>query len=90
LNARGRSQSWAKPTALGNALRAAEVRPQVAYGLDGVVVWLRLYPLLPEAMRSLLGDAQSECQLNAELSAVLRQRVPPGHVSSHPPSAKPG
>jgi hypothetical protein len=48
------------PTALGNVLRAAEDRPQRAYGLDGVTIWPRLFPLLPEAMKGLLADARNQ------------------------------
>ncbi|MER5916354.1 hypothetical protein ABT124_39650 [Streptomyces sp. NPDC001982] len=38
------------PTALGNRLRAAEFYPLERYGIDAVVIWPRLLPLLsPEA-----------------------------------------
>jgi len=58
-------------TALGNALRAAEDRPQRAYGLDGVVIWPRLYVLLPESMRSLLGDARNQMDVALRFVAVF-------------------
>jgi hypothetical protein len=35
------------PTALGNRLRAAEYYPLERYGIDAVVIWPRLRPLLP-------------------------------------------
>jgi hypothetical protein len=35
------------PTALGNRLRAAEYYPLERYGVDAVVIWPRLRPLLP-------------------------------------------
>lgn len=35
------------PTALGNRLRAAEWYPLERYGIDAVVIWPRLRPLLP-------------------------------------------
>ncbi|GAA1719227.1 hypothetical protein GCM10009745_80240 [Kribbella yunnanensis] len=39
------------PTALGNHLRAAEFYPLERYGIDAVVIWPRLLPLLaPEAI----------------------------------------
>jgi hypothetical protein len=59
------------PTALGNALRAAEDRPQRAYGLDGVTIWPRLFPLLPEAMKSLLGDARNQMDVTLRFAAVF-------------------
>jgi hypothetical protein len=39
------------PTLLGNLLKAAEMYPSVRYGLDGVVSWPRLYPLLSDTVR---------------------------------------
>ncbi|MFI6656190.1 hypothetical protein ACIBL8_11860 [Streptomyces sp. NPDC050523] len=35
------------PTALGNRLRAAEFYPLERYGIDAVVIWPRLVPLVP-------------------------------------------
>jgi hypothetical protein len=37
-----------RATALGNVIGAAEDYPFTAYGIDSVVVWPRLFPLLPE------------------------------------------
>jgi len=59
------------PTALGNVLRAAEDRPQRAYGLDGVTIWPRLFPLLPEAMRGLLADARNQMDIALRFAAVF-------------------
>jgi hypothetical protein len=36
------------PTMLGNTLCAAEFRARSRYGLDVVVLWPRLYPLLSD------------------------------------------
>jgi hypothetical protein len=59
------------PTALGNALRAAEDRPLQVYRLDGVAVWPRLYPLLPETMRDVLGDARLQLDTALRSCAVF-------------------
>ena len=46
------SPGYFLPTPIGNILRAAERRPFDKYGLDAVVVWPRLWPVLPETLRS--------------------------------------
>ena len=46
------SPGYFLPTPIGNILRAAERRPFDKYGLDAVVVWPRLWPALPETLRS--------------------------------------
>jgi hypothetical protein len=46
------SPGYFLPTAIGNILRAAERRPSDKYGLDAVVLWPRLWPMLPETLRS--------------------------------------
>jgi hypothetical protein len=38
------------PTRLGNSLRAAEVHPRDAYGMDSVVLWPRLVAVVPEPL----------------------------------------
>ena len=47
------------PTRVGNILRAAERRPKGKYGLDSVVVWPRLWLVLPETSRTELGTARA-------------------------------
>ncbi len=47
------------PTDLGNVLRAAEDAVRARYGLNPIVCWPRLYPLLPEAIRGDLAEARS-------------------------------
>lgn len=51
-----------RPTALGNVLAAAEDYPGRAYGLDALVVWPRLYPLLPDAFLASVADALDTMQ----------------------------
>ena len=46
------SPGYFLPTPIGNILRAAERRPFDKYGLDAVVLWPRLWPVLPETLRS--------------------------------------
>jgi hypothetical protein len=47
------------PTRLGNILRSAELYPLVHYGLDSVVVWSRLYPILPDGFRRQIDDSRN-------------------------------
>lgn len=55
------------PTALGNILRSRERSPERKYGLDAIVCWPRLWPLLPEHMRTDLANARSSLDRLAEL-----------------------
>jgi hypothetical protein len=55
------------PTALGNILRSRERSPERKYGLDAVVCWPRLWPLLPENVRSDLANARSSLDRLVEL-----------------------
>jgi hypothetical protein len=59
------------PTALGNVLRAAEDRAGRRYGLDTVVVWPRLYPLLSPELRAVVDDQRDQLDVAARLSAVF-------------------
>jgi hypothetical protein len=47
------------PTRAGNIIRAAELRPYRKYGLDAVVVWPRLWIVLPDAARQELLSARA-------------------------------
>jgi len=64
-------REWLLPTRLGNALRAAESRPGDPYGLDAIVAWPRLYPLLPDAVRALVDDQRDGLDLAARFCAVF-------------------
>lgn len=57
------------PTALGNILRAAEAAPRERYGLDAVICWPRLWMLLPQEVRQVLGESRRALDLQVELWA---------------------
>jgi hypothetical protein len=59
------------PTALGNVLRAAEEKSETAYGLDAPVIWPRLYPLLPAALRDSLADQRNQLDLAIRFWSVF-------------------
>ncbi len=59
------------PTRLGNALRAAEVRAGEPYGLDAVVAWPRLYPLLSEPVRAQVDEQRDSLDLAARFCAMF-------------------
>ena len=62
-----------QPTALGNVLRAAEEYPERAYGASVVVVWPRLFLVLPaELLLSASGPADTiQFLLNTSLLATM-------------------
>jgi hypothetical protein len=64
-------ESLLLPTSLGNVLRAAEYRAGRAYGLDSVVIWPRLYPLLPETVRNSVDDVRLQLDVAARFTAVF-------------------
>ncbi|HEY9664549.1 MAG TPA: hypothetical protein V6C65_39415 [Allocoleopsis sp.] len=59
-------EEWYMPTKLGNILRTAETHPINKYGLDPVIVWTRLWLLLPEDVKQTVAEAR----LNLNASAV--------------------
>ena len=54
------------PTALGNRLKAAESHAGARYGLDAIIAWPRLWPLLPDVLRTDVAEAR------AHLNAAVR------------------
>lgn len=59
------------PTAFGNILRAAEDRAGKRYGLDAVLIWSRLYLLLPENLKSILADQRNQIDLAVRFCFVF-------------------
>jgi hypothetical protein len=59
-----------RPTALGNVLAAMEDRAGRRYGLEAVVVWPRLYPVLDGATRAIVDDRRNLVDATARLSAT--------------------
>jgi hypothetical protein len=51
------------PTRFGNALRAAEQKIEARYGLNAVILWSRLWLVLPEPVKAELGAARSRMAL---------------------------
>jgi hypothetical protein len=59
-----------RATALGNALRAMEDMAGREYGLDAVVAWPRLYPLLGVQMKTVVDDRRDGLDLAVRLAVT--------------------
>ncbi len=57
------------PTALGNALRASEDKVGQRYGLQSVVIWPRLFHLLPERVPG-MDDEVTQLDVSVRLSVT--------------------
>jgi hypothetical protein len=58
------------PTRLGNVLRSAELYPHDRYAIDAVLVWPRLYHVLPERFVETFSAARSDVDVMLALSAL--------------------
>ncbi len=66
-----------RPTALGNALTAAEFRAGRWYGLDAPVFWTRLEPLLSGRIATTVTEQRDAMDAAARLSVTAALCVPP-------------
>ena len=64
------SRNQVMATRLGNTLRASERYPYDRYGADAVLVWPRLYPLLPDPVITAIGQARESLEFLLVLSAL--------------------
>jgi hypothetical protein len=58
------------PTRIGNILKNAELHPEERYGIDAVLIWPRLHPLLPADHRAALAAARSDLEFFLTLAAL--------------------
>ncbi|MEU3354384.1 hypothetical protein [Streptomyces sp. NPDC037389] len=65
-----------RPTALGNALTAVEARAGRRYGLDAVVVWTRLEPLLGDRIAARVAERRTSMDAAARLSVTAALCAP--------------
>ncbi|MFD3907726.1 hypothetical protein HXS80_21780 [Streptomyces sp. CB04723] len=59
-----------RATALGNILTAMEDTAGRMYGMDAVVVWPRLYPVLGPTTRAVVDDRRDSLDMSARLTAT--------------------
>ena len=73
------------PTALGNALRAAESRAGRRYALEAVTMWPRLYAILPDRVARLIDDQREQLDLAANLciAMILTAAVSTALLATH-------
>jgi len=60
-----------RPTGLGNVLAAMEDTAGRRYGMDAVIVWPRLYPLLSEEVRAVVDDRRNMLDASARMAATF-------------------
>jgi hypothetical protein len=59
-----------RPTLFGNVLKNAESYPEVRYGIDTVLIWSRLYHLLPKTLVANLSAARAGIEQMIVVSAL--------------------
>jgi hypothetical protein len=58
------------PTRLGNILKNAELYPLQRYEADAVLLWPRLYAVLPDSFTAALGETKASMELMLVISAL--------------------
>jgi hypothetical protein len=58
------------PTRMGNILKNGELYPKIIYDMNAVLIWPRLYSVLPETFVANFGSAASELELMLVISAL--------------------
>ena len=58
------------PTRIGNVIRGAELHARDRYGLDSVLVWSRILPVLPDRVTQTLGAGRADLELMVTISAL--------------------
>lgn len=78
------------PTSLGNVLRSAEERAGLRYGLDSIVIWPRLFPLLPKEYAQGLEDEVTQLDMSVRLTVTwaLAGAIAAWIICSDPASAR--
>jgi hypothetical protein len=58
------------PTRLGNILRSAELYPKDRYSVDSVLIWPRLYHLLPDRYLQIMTEALSNLNFTLSIASL--------------------
>ena len=60
-----------RPTGLGNVLAAMEDTAGRPYGMDAVIMWPRLYPVLGDRVRALVDDRRDTLDASARMAVIM-------------------
>lgn len=63
-------KKYVMPTRLGNILRNAELYPYLRYNMDAVLLWPRLYPVLPESFAKTFDATKASLDFVVIVSAL--------------------